>query len=83
MQEFYAYVRSKQKVRDEVDPLEGCDGNIITEGYLIAENLIEYFGSVFTSKEKIFEFGMRVSDYLGQLIVTCENGSLENKGCEG
>ena len=28
-QEFYAYVRSKQKVQDKVGPLEGSDGNII------------------------------------------------------
>ena len=45
---FYAYVRSKQKVQDKVGPLEGSDGNIITEGFLMAENLNEYFSSVFT-----------------------------------
>ena len=39
----YAYVRSKQKVQDKVGPLEGSDGNIITEGFLMAENLNEYF----------------------------------------
>ena len=65
MQECYAYVRSKQKVRDNVGPLEGSDGNIITEGFLIAEHLGEYFSSVFTSKEKIFEFERREPDYLG------------------
>ena len=32
----YAYVRSKQKVQDKVGPLEGSEGNIITEGFLIA-----------------------------------------------
>ena len=37
----YAYVRSKQKVQGEVGPLEGSDGNIITEGFLMAENLNE------------------------------------------
>ena len=36
---FYAYVRSKQKVQDKVGPLEDSDGNIITEGFLMAENL--------------------------------------------
>ena len=28
-------------------PLEGSDGNIITEGFLMADNLNEYFSSVF------------------------------------
>ena len=37
----YAYVRSKQKVQDTVGPLEGSDGNIITEGFLMGENLNE------------------------------------------
>ena len=67
------YVRSKQKVQD---PLEGSDGNIITEGFLITENLNEYFSSVFT-REYISSFQVpeakfegRESDYLGQLIVT-------------
>ena len=42
----YAYVRSKQKVHDKVGPLEGSDGNIITEGFLMAENLNEYFSTI-------------------------------------
>ena len=48
---FYAYVRSKQKVQDKVGRLEGSDGNIITEGFLMAENLNEYFSSVFTRED--------------------------------
>ena len=32
----YAYVRSKQNVRDKVGPLEDNAGNIITEGVLMA-----------------------------------------------
>ena len=36
---FFAYVRSKQNVHDKVGPLEGSDGNIITEGFLMAQNL--------------------------------------------
>ena len=48
---FYAYVRSKQKVQDKVGPLEGSDGNIITQGFLMAENLNEYFSSVFTRED--------------------------------
>ena len=47
----YAYVRSKQKVQDKVDPLEGSDENIITEGFLMAGNLNEYFTSVFTRED--------------------------------
>ena len=45
---FYAYVRSKQKVQDKFGSLEDSDGNIITEGFLMAENLNDYFSSVFT-----------------------------------
>ena len=30
---FYAYVRSKQNVRDKVGPLEDNAGDIITEGF--------------------------------------------------
>ena len=48
---FYAYVRSKQKVQDKVGPLEDSDGNIITEGFLMAENLNEYFSSVVTRED--------------------------------
>ncbi len=33
---FYAYVRSKQNVRDKVGPLEDNAGNIITQGCLMA-----------------------------------------------
>ena len=73
---FYAYVRSKQKVQAKVGPLEGSDGNIITEGFLMAENLNEYFSSVFTREDisilPVLEtkFEGREFDYLGQLIVT-------------
>ena len=49
---FYAYVRSKQKVLDKVGPLEGSDGNIITEGFLMAENLNEYISSVFNWNDR-------------------------------
>ena len=30
---FYAYVRSKHKVRDKVRPLENNSGNIISDGF--------------------------------------------------
>ena len=52
----YAYVRSKQKVQDKVGPLEDSDGNIITEGFLMAENLNEYFSSVFTREDIIVHY---------------------------
>ena len=48
---FYAYVISKQNVRDTVGPLEDNAGNIITEGVLMAEELNMHFSSV--SREKI------------------------------
>jgi len=47
----YAYFRSKQNVQEKVNPLEGCGGNKITEGFLMAENLNEYFSSVFTRED--------------------------------
>ena len=71
----------KQKVQDKVGPLECSDGYIITEGFLMAENLNEYFSSVFTreyisaSPVPETKFEGRQSDYLGQLIVTPKNGS--------
>ena len=36
----YAYVRSKQNVRDKVGPLEVNAGNIITHGLLMADDLV-------------------------------------------
>ena len=68
--------RSTQKVQDKVGPLEGNDGNIITDGFLMAENLNEYFSSVFTREDisilpvLVTKFEGREFDYLGQLIVT-------------
>ena len=40
---FYAYVRSKQNVRDKVGPLEDNAGHIITEGCLMDEELNVHF----------------------------------------
>ena len=75
---FYAYVRSKQNVQDKVGPLEDSAGNIISEGFLMAEDLNGYFSSVFT-KEDISslpvadaKFQGAKSDYLGPLVVTPE-----------
>ena len=75
---FYAYVRSKQNVQDKVGPLEDSAGNIISQGFLMAEDLNGYFSSVFT-KEDISslpvadaKFQGAKSDYLGPLVVTPE-----------
>ena len=75
---FYSYIRSSsyKKVQDKVGPLEGSDGNIITEGFLMAENLNEYISSVFARENistlPVLEttFEGRECDYLGQLTVT-------------
>ena len=75
---FYAYVRSKQDVQDKVGPLEDSAGNIISQGFLMAEDLNGYFSSVFT-KEDISslpvadaKFQGAKSEYLGPLVVTPE-----------
>ena len=73
---FYAYVRSKQNVRDKVGPLEDNVGNIITQGFLMAEELILHFSSVFkredTSSLPVPEtkFNGPEGERLGQLVVT-------------
>ena len=45
----YAYVWSKQKVRDKVGPLENNSRNIISDGFQMAEVLNKYFSSIFTT----------------------------------
>ena len=47
---FNSYVRSKQNVRDKVGPQEDNFGNIVTQGFLMAEELNMHFNSVFTRK---------------------------------
>ena len=75
---FYAYVRSKQKVRDEVGPLENNRGNISSDGFQMAEVLNEYFSSVFTTEDisslpvPLTKFEGSKSEHLGQLFVTPE-----------
>ena len=75
---FYAYVRSKQNVGDKVGPLEDSAGYIISQVFLMTEDLNGYFSSVFT-REAIsslpvpdVKFLEVKSKYLGQLIVTPE-----------
>ena len=75
---FYAYVRSKQKVRDKVGPLENNRGNIISDRFQMAEVLNEYFSSVFTTEDisslpvPFTKFEGNKSEHLGQLFVTPE-----------
>ena len=75
---FYAYVRSKQKVQDKVGPLENDSGNIISDGFQMAEVLNEYFSSVFTTEDistlpvPFTKFEGSKSEHLGQLFVTTE-----------
>ena len=88
---FYAYVRSKQNVRDEVGPLEDNAGNIITQGCTMAEELNVHFSSVFTREDTSSlpvpetKFNGSDEEKLGQLIVTPEvvaskiNNMKENK----
>ena len=73
---FYAYVRSKQKVRDKVGPLENNRGNIISEVFQMAEILKEYFSSVFTTEDisshpdPFTKFEGNKSEHLWHLFVT-------------
>ena len=75
---FYSYVRSKQKVRDKVGPLENNRGNIISDWFQMAEVLDEYFSSVFTTEDisslpvPFIKFQGSKSENLGQLFVTPE-----------
>ena len=88
---FYAYVRSKQNVRDRVGPLEDNAGNIITQGVLMADELNVHFSSVFTREDTSSlpvpetKFEGTEGERLGQLVVTPEvvanksNNMKENK----
>ena len=88
---FYAYVRSKQNVRDRVGPLEDNAGNIITQGVLMAEELNMHFSSVFTREDTSSvpvpetQFEGSEGERLWQLVVTPEvvanksNNMKENK----
>ena len=75
---FYAYVRSKQNVQDKVGPLEDIARNIISQGFLMAEDLNGYFSSVLTREDisslpvPHVKFQEAKSDSLGSLIVTPE-----------
>ena len=88
---FYAYVRSKQNVRDRIGPLEDNAGNKITQGIVMAEELNMHFSSVFTREDTSSlpvpetKFEGSEGERLGQLVVTPEvvankiNNIKENK----
>ena len=69
---------SKQNVLDKVGPLEDSARNIISKGFLMAEDLNGYFISVFTREDisslqvPDAKFQEAKSDNLGPLIVTPE-----------
>ena len=79
---FYAYVRSKQNVRDKGGPLEDGAGNMYNmyniTMFLMAEDLNGYLSSVFTREDisslsvPDAKFQKAKSEYLWQLIVTPE-----------
>ena len=75
---FCAYVRSKQNVRDKVGPLEDNFGNIVTQGFVMAEELNMHFSSVFTREDTSSvpvpetKFKGSEGERLGQLVVTPE-----------
>ena len=74
----YAYVRSKQNVRDKFEPLEDNAGNIITKGVLMADELNMHFSSVFTREDTSSlpvpetKFNGTERDMFGQLVITPE-----------
>ena len=72
----YAYVRSKQNVRDKVGPPEDNFGNIVKQGILMAEELNMHFSSVFTREDTSSlpetKFKGSEGERLGQLVVTPE-----------
>ena len=74
----YVYVRSKQKVRDKVGPLENNSRNIILDGFQKAEVPNDNFSSVFITEDisslpvPFTKFEGNESEHLGQLCLTPE-----------
>ncbi|KAJ8027731.1 RNA-directed DNA polymerase from mobile element jockey [Holothuria leucospilota] len=50
---FHAYVRSKQKVKEGVGPLQGNEGTLVTDHQDMANLLNDYFVSVFTKESSV------------------------------
>ena len=78
---FYAYVGSKQNVRDKVGPLEDNFGNIVTQGFLMAEELNMHFSTVFTREDtsslpvQETKFKLSEGERLEQLVVKTRSSS--------
>ena len=72
-------MRGKQKVRGKVGTLENNRGNLISDGFQMAEVLNEYFSSVFTTEDitslpvPFTKFEGCKSEHLGQLFVSPES----------
>ena len=72
---FFAYIRSKQRVKDSIGPLKGNNGAVISNNKEMAESLKQYFSTVFTledinalpATEQLLEEGKTC---LEQLVVT-------------
>ena len=85
----YAYVRSKQKVRDKVEPLENNRGNLISDVFQMAEVLNEYFSSVFTTEDisslpvPFTKFEGNKSEHLRKLFVTPEIKKMKDNKSHG
>ena len=79
---FFAYIRSKQRVKDSIGPLKGNNGAVISNNKEMAESINEYFSTVFTledinalpATEQLLEEGKTC---LEQLVVT--PGMIETK----
>ena len=71
-------VDPKPNVRDKVEPLEDNAGNIITQGFVMAEELNMHFSSVFTREDTSSltvpetKASGPEGEMLGQLVVTPE-----------
>ena len=50
---FHAYVRSKQKVKEGIGPLEGIRGALVSDHQEMANLLNDYFVSVFTNESPV------------------------------
>jgi len=48
---FYAYIRSKQRCKENVGPLKDPVGNVISDDKMTADLLNKYFASVFTNED--------------------------------
>ena len=52
---FYAYIRSKTKVKEVIGPLKDADGHCVSNNESISNILNDYFGSVFTTENDFDE----------------------------